>query len=107
MPCVQLNCPSTKKTVDGFVIGAHQSPAAVVQAVRIELGLKYAALFTPEAKPIPDPKSLDEGSRILVAATEDEKMLPDAAPGWVMYEGEEVDDLHQDSGVYGQDWEVS
>lgn len=107
MPRVQLHCPSLKKTVDDHVIGAHQTPGSVKQAVRIALGIKYAALFTPEAKPITDPKSLDEGSRILVAATEDEKMLPDAAPGWVIYEGEETNDIHQDSEVYGQDWEVS
>jgi hypothetical protein len=105
MPNVQLHCPSTKQTIDVHVIGAHQTPAAVVKAVQLALGLKYAALYTPEAKPIADPKTLDEGSRVLVAAGEDEKMLPDAAPGWVRYEGEEGADVDQDSDVDESDIE--
>jgi hypothetical protein len=94
-------------TVDDHMIGSAMSPAAAVTAVRVKLGLKYAALFTPEAKPIADPKTLEEGSRILVAASADEKMLPDAPQGWVLYEGEEGEDVDQDSDVYDQAWEVS
>ena len=107
MPKVQLHCPSTKKTVDSFFIGDHLNPLDVVKAVRIALGLKYAALFNSDAKHIADPKSLENGSQILVAASEDEEMLPDAAPGSVIYEGEEKHDLQPDCDVYGVDWEVS
>jgi hypothetical protein len=107
MPRVQLHCPSTGMTVDDHMIGSAMSPAAAVTAVRVKLGLRHAVLFTPEAKPIADPKTLEEGSRILVAASADENMLPDAPQGWVFYEGEEGEDVDQDSDVYDQAWEVS
>jgi hypothetical protein len=107
MPTVQLHCPSLNKTVDGHFIGAHQTPEAVRTAVRNKLGLTYAALFTTEAKPITDPKTLEEKSRVLVAARQDEKILPDAAQGWVLYNGEEGGNVDQDSEVYDQKWEVS
>jgi hypothetical protein len=107
MPKVQLHCPSTKKTVDGFFIGDQSTPTAVIQAVRIELSINYAALFTSETKPIADPKTLEDGSRVLVAASQGEKMLPDAPSAWVFYDGEEAEDIHPDSDVYGLEWEVS
>jgi hypothetical protein len=106
MPTVKLYCPTTKQSSE-LLITAHQTPPSVALAVRNKLGLKYAALFDTEAKPIADPKTLEEGSRVLVAVSENDKILPDAAPGWVMYEGEEGEDLNQDCDIYGQDWKVS
>lgn len=103
---VQLYCPSTNRTIDDFVIGAFQQPEQVLQGVRLALDIKHAALFTVEAKPIPDPHSLHEDQRVLVAASQDEKMLPDAPYGYVRYDGEEMGDIDQDVEGYGLDWQV-
>jgi hypothetical protein len=34
-------------------------------------------------------------------------MLPDAPPEWVLYDGEEGDDVDPDIEGYGQEWDVS
>lgn len=104
---IQLYCPSLKKTVDGFVIGAYQNLDQVLQGVRLALGIKYAALYTIDAKPINKPSTLQEDQRVLVAATEKETMLPDAPLEWVLYDGEEGDDVDPDTEGYGQEWDVS
>jgi hypothetical protein len=52
---VQLYCPSKKKTVDNFVFGAFQNLDQVLQGVRLALDIKYAALYTVEARPIYEP----------------------------------------------------
>lgn len=104
---VQLYCPSNKKTVDGFVIGAYQKPEQVLQGVRLALDIKYAALYTVGAKQVGDPHSLQEDQRVLVAASQTEKMLPDAPYGCVMYDGEEGEEVDPDVEGYGQEWDVS
>ena len=104
---VQLYCPSTKKTVDGFVIGAFQNLEQVLQGVRLALDIKYAALYTIEAKPINERSTLEDDERLLIAASEEETMLPDAPPEWVLYDGEEGDDVDPDIEGYGQEWDVS
>ncbi|KAI5371543.1 hypothetical protein J4E82_009780 [Alternaria postmessia] len=100
---VQLYCPSKKKTVDNFVFGAFQNLDQVLQGVRLALDIKYAALYTVEARPIYEPSALEDDQRILVAASAEETMLPDAPPGWVLYHGEEGDDVDPDTEGYGQD----
>ncbi|XP_014557642.1 hypothetical protein COCVIDRAFT_96668 [Bipolaris victoriae FI3] len=103
---VQLHCPSTSKTIDNFVIGAYQKPEQVLQGVRLALDLKFAALYTIDAKPISDPsKTLQDDERVLVAASATETMLPDAAYGYAMYAGEEGEDVDIDVEGYGMDWQ--
>jgi hypothetical protein len=104
---IQLHCPTNKKTIDGFVIGAYQTPEQVLQGVRLALGIKYAALYTVEAKHVTDPQALQEDQLVLVATTEAEKMLPDAPYGYVLYDGEEGEGIDPDVEGYGQEWEVS
>jgi hypothetical protein len=103
---VQLHCPSTCKTVDGFVIGSYQKPEQVLQGVRLALDIKFAALYTTEAKHISDPQTLQEDDRVLVAASEAETMLPDAPYGYAMYEGEEGEDVDPDVEGFGMEWQV-
>lgn len=104
---VQLHCPSTSKTLDNFVIGAYQKPEQVLQGVRLALDLKFAALYTVDAKPISDPsKTLQDDERVLVATSATEIMLPDAAYGYAMYAGEEGEDVDIDVEGYGMDWQV-
>ncbi|KAL1801470.1 hypothetical protein ACET3X_001812 [Alternaria dauci] len=103
---VQLYCPSTRKTVDKFIIGAFQNLDQVLQGVRLALDLKYAALYTIEAKPIYEPSALEDDERILVAASAEETMLPDAPPEWILYHGEEGDDVDPDTEGYGQEWDT-
>ncbi|RMZ74627.1 hypothetical protein GMOD_00003688 [Pyrenophora seminiperda CCB06] len=100
-----LYCPSKKKTVNDFVIGAYQLPEQVLQGVRLALNIKYAALYTVNAKAIGDPHSLQEDQRVLVAAHATEKMLPDAPYGFVLYDGEEGGDVDPDTEGYGQAWD--
>ncbi|EUC41786.1 hypothetical protein COCMIDRAFT_8540 [Bipolaris oryzae ATCC 44560] len=103
---IQLHCPSTSKTLDNFVIGAYQKPEQVLQGVRLALDLKFAALYTVDAKPISDPsKTLQDNERVLVAASATETMLPDAAYGYAMYAGEEGEDVDIDVEGYGMDWQ--
>ena len=104
---IRLYCPSTKRTIDGFVVSAFQTLDQVLQGVRLALDIKYAALYTIEAKPINEPSALQEDQRVLVAMTEKEVMLPDAPPDWVLYDGEEGDDFNPDIDGFGQDWDVS
>lgn len=96
-----------KETVDNFVFGAFQNLDQVLQGVRLALDIKYAALYTVEARPIYEPSALEDDQRILVAASAEETMLPDAPPGWVLYHGEEGDDVDPDTEGYGQEWGVS
>ncbi|KAG9188982.1 hypothetical protein G6011_05850 [Alternaria panax] len=103
---VKLYFPSTKKTVDNFIIGAFQNLDQVLQGVRLALGIKYAALYTTDAKPIYEPGSLDNDDRVLVAASAKETMLPDAPPEWVLYDGEEGDDVDPNTEGYGQEWDT-
>jgi hypothetical protein len=100
----QLHCPSNRRTVDGFVVTPHQTNDRILQAVRLALGINYAALYTTEGKYITDLRNCQDGLRILVAATTEEEMLPDAPIGFVIYNGEEGDDLDPDTEGYGQEW---
>jgi hypothetical protein len=105
---IQLHCPSTNKTVDGFIIGgAFPKLDQILPGVRIALDIKYAALYTTEAKPMNEPSSLQDDQRVLVAASADEIMLPDSPREWVLYDGEEGDDVDPDAESYGIGWEVS
>jgi hypothetical protein len=100
----QLYCPSNKRTVDGFVVTPHQTNDRILQAVRLALGINYAAIYTTEGKHITDLRNSQDGSRIFIAATSEEEMLPDAPVGFILYNGEEGTDADPDTEGYGQDW---
>ena len=104
---VQLYCPSTKKTVEGFFVTPFQTLEQVLPSVRLALNLKYAAIYTIEAKPITEPSTLQEDQRVLVAASASETMLPDSPSEWVLYDGEEGDDVGMNVECYGLEWIVS
>jgi len=104
---VQLHCPSTKKTVEDFFITPFQSLEQVLPSVRLALNIKYAAIYTIEAKPITEPSTLQEDQRVLVAASASEIMLPDSPSEWVLYDGEEGDDVDMGVECYGLQWVVS
>ncbi|KAF1845512.1 uncharacterized protein K460DRAFT_416765 [Cucurbitaria berberidis CBS 394.84] len=102
---VQLHCPSSKKTVDNFVISPFQMHEQVLQGIRLRLGINHAALYTVDAKHITNLESLQDDQRILVAATPSEHMLPDAPPDFVLYDGEEGEDVNPEIDGFGQPWE--
>ena len=104
---VQLHCPSTKKTVEDFYITPFQTLEQVLPSVRLALNLKYAKIYTTDAKPITEPSTLQEDQRVLVAASATEVMLPDSPSEWVLYDGEEGDDVDVNVDCYGLGWEVS
>lgn len=103
---IQLYCPSNRTTVDDFVIAPYATNEQVLQGVRLAVGIKYAALYNTDAKAITDVHSLQENNRVLVAASPEEQMLPDAPLGFVLYSGEEGDDVDLDVEGAGQPWEV-
>lgn len=100
----QLHCPSNRRTIEGFVVTPHQTNDRILQAVRLALGIDYAALYTTEGKYITDLRTCQDGLRVLIAATTDEEMLPDAPTGFILYNGEEGDDVKPDAEGYGQEW---
>ncbi|KAI4950107.1 hypothetical protein J4E91_004763 [Alternaria rosae] len=102
---VQLHCPSTKKTVDDFVVSPFTTLEQVLPSVRLALDLKYAAIYTTEAKPITEPSNLQEDQRVLVAASATEIILPDSPSESVLYDGEEGDDVDPDVECYGLGWD--
>jgi len=104
---VQLHCPSTKKTVEDFFITPFQSLEQVLPSVRLAFDIKYAALYTTEAKRIMDSSTLREDQRVLVAASASETMLPDSPSEWVLYDGEEGDDVDPYVECFGLPWDVS
>ena len=106
---IQLHCPSTNKTASGFVISPFQTTDQILQGIRLCLGIPFAALYTVDAKHVSDPHSFDDEQRVLVAAHAEEKMLPDAPGGYVLYAGEERAKLNLDGEGEGdeQAWEVS
>ncbi|KAI4925576.1 hypothetical protein J4E85_007455 [Alternaria conjuncta] len=101
---VQLHCPSTKKTVEDFFVTPFQTLEQVLPSVRLALDIKYAAIYTTEAKRITEPSTLQENQRVLVAASAKEVMLPDAPSEWVLYDGEEGDDVDMSVECYGLEW---
>ncbi|KAJ4371605.1 hypothetical protein N0V83_004825 [Neocucurbitaria cava] len=102
---VQLHCPSTGQTVDKFVISPFQTHEQVIQGIRIRLGIQHAALYTTDAKLITNFDSLQEDQRVLVAATSSELMLPDAPTGFILYDGEESDEVDPTTEGFEQPWE--
>lgn len=102
---IQLHCPSRKRTIDNFVISPFQSNDQILQGIRIALQIPYAGLYTVDAKAITKFDSLQEDQRVLVAAAADERMLPDSPPDFVLYDGQEGDDIDPDLDGYGQSWE--
>lgn len=92
--------------MDHFVISPYATNEQVLKGVRLAFNIKYAALYTVNAKPVTDVQSLQEDQRILVAAASTERMLPDAPPGFVLYDGEEGDSVDPDVEGYGQEWDV-
>lgn len=102
---IQLHCPSRKRTIDNFVISPFQSNDQILQGIRIALQISYAGLYTVDAKAITKLDSLQQDQRVLVAATQDERMLPDSPPDFVFYDGQEGDDVDPDLDGYGQSWE--
>lgn len=104
---VQLHCPSTNATVDNFVITPYQAFDQVIQGVRLAFESKHAALYTVDAKCIVSVETIHDDQRILVAVSRSERILPDAPPSYVLYDGEEGDDVDPNVEGFGQPWEVS
>jgi hypothetical protein len=102
---IQLYCPSNRRTVDGFVISPYQANDQVVQAARLALQIKHADLYTVDGKHITGVELIENEQRVLVAATPNEHMLPDAPSGFLQYNGEEAEDVNPDIDVFGQPWE--
>ncbi|KAL6702910.1 hypothetical protein ACN47E_000811 [Coniothyrium glycines] len=105
MTKIQLHCPSSRATVDDFVISPYATNEHVLQGVRLAFNIKHAALYTTDARLVSDVHSIQEGERVLVAATSNELMLADAPPGIMFYNGEEGDDMDLDTESFDQNWE--
>lgn len=88
------------------MVAPYATNEQILQGVRLALNIKHAALYTIGAKPVTDAHSLQEDQRVLVAAAPAEQMLPDAPPGFVLYNGEEGDEVDPDVEGAGQGWEV-
>ncbi|KAF1912689.1 hypothetical protein BDU57DRAFT_458564 [Ampelomyces quisqualis] len=101
---IQLHCPSTKRTIDNFVISPFQSNDQILQGIRLALQIPHAVLYTVDAKPL-KLEALQDDQRILVAAARNERMLPDSPPEFEFYDGQEGDDVDPDLDAYGQTWE--
>jgi hypothetical protein len=86
---IQLHCPSTNRTVDGFVISPFQSPDQIYQGIRLALQIPHAVLYTIDAKPLTKLDALQEDQRILVAASDNETMLPDSPLEYEFYDGQD------------------
>ncbi|CAO2655999.1 Nn.00g048020.m01.CDS01 [Neocucurbitaria sp. VM-36] len=102
---VQLHCPSTRQSVDNFVVSPFQTHEQVMQGIRLRLGINHAALYTVDAKHITNLESLQEDQRILVAASSLERMLPDAPSGFALYDGEEGEVVDPAVEGFGQPWD--
>ncbi|KAH7068634.1 hypothetical protein FB567DRAFT_634340 [Paraphoma chrysanthemicola] len=102
---IQLHCPSTKATVDTFIISPYHSPEQTYKAIRLALAIPHASLYTIEAVPITKLDAIQDGQRVLVAAAPQEHMLPDSPPEYEFYTGEEADDVDPDLEGYGLEWD--
>jgi hypothetical protein len=103
---IQLHCPSTKRTVGNFVISPFQTNEQIFHSIRLAFEIPYAALYTVDAKAITKLDSVQDDQRILVAASREERMLPDSLPGFEFYDGQEGNDVDLDLDGYGQSWET-
>jgi hypothetical protein len=103
---IQLHCPSTKRTVDKFVISPFQTNEQIFSSIRLAFEIPHAALYTVDAKPITKLDSVQDDQRILVAASREERMLPDSLPGFEYYEGQEGNEVDLDLAGYGQTWDT-
>ncbi|KAF2849909.1 hypothetical protein T440DRAFT_451629 [Plenodomus tracheiphilus IPT5] len=102
---ISLYTPVTKLTVPDLVISPYQTFDQVLQGVRLAINSKYAALYTVDAKSIASVEALEDDQRVLVAVSKEEVMLPDAVAGFVVYCGEEGDDVGVEvEGGWG-DWD--
>ncbi|KAI8935251.1 hypothetical protein NX059_007840 [Plenodomus lindquistii] len=102
---ISLYVPTTKLTVPQIVISPYQTIEQVLQGVRLAVNSKYAALYTVDARPIASVDVLEDEQRVLVAVSKSEVMLPDAVAGFVVYCGEEGDDVGVEvEGGWG-DWD--
>lgn len=95
---ITLHCPSRDLTIPTFVITPFQKQDQILKGIRLTLDIPFASLYTIDAKHIADPHNVQDGQRILVAASKDEEVLPDAPRGWEVYLGEE--------GADELEWEV-
>jgi hypothetical protein len=103
---IQLHCPSTKRTVDKFVISPFQTNEQIFSSIRLAFEIPHATLYTVDAKPITKLDSVQDDQRILVAASREERMLPDSLPGFEYYEGQEGNEVDLDLAGYGQTWDT-
>ncbi|CBY01745.1 hypothetical protein IAQ61_010022 [Plenodomus lingam] len=90
---ISLYAPSTKLNVPDLVVSPYQTFEQVLQGVRLAVNSKHAALYTIDAKPIVSVETLKDDQRVLVAVAKSEIMLPDAPVGFIVYCGEERDDV--------------
>lgn len=95
--CIQLHCPSTGDTIDDFIITPYQTNTQILQTVRNRFGIPYAGLYNIDAKPITHLQAVEDSIRVLVAASESEEILPDAPVEFVLYDGEEGEDVDPDA----------
>tara|TARA_R110002003_G_scaffold878_13_gene21767 strand:- start:10878 stop:11765 length:888 start_codon:yes stop_codon:yes gene_type:complete len=102
---IQLHCPSTKRTVDAFVISPFQNNDQILQGIRLALGIPHASIYTVSAKPLTKLDSLQDSQRVLIAASPAERMLPDSPPEFEFYDGQDADDTDPDLDGYLQPWD--
>ena len=93
---IHLHCPTTNHTVPSFTISPYHSPEQIHQAIRLALKIPHASLYTTSAKPITKLDSIQDSQRVLVAASEDEVMLPDSPVASEFYYGQEEGDVDPD-----------
>jgi hypothetical protein len=105
MKTIRVHCPSNDKT-ESFSIAPYQSQDQVLQSIRLQLNIPYAAVFDIQAKPIKDLQKCDADQVVLVAATANEDMQPYAPRNAIMYNGEESEAVDDMLDGYGMDWEV-
>jgi hypothetical protein len=105
MKTIKVHCPSNDKT-ESFSIAPYQSQDQVLQSIRLQLGIPYAAAYDKQAKPIKDLQKCTTDQCILIAAAANEVMQPYAPRNAIMYNGEESEDVDDEVDGYGMDWEV-
>ncbi|KAH8725152.1 hypothetical protein GQ44DRAFT_239964 [Phaeosphaeriaceae sp. PMI808] len=102
---IELYCPSNGQKLEDFVISPFHTFDQVLGRISRSLKLKYVALYTDDAKPITKLSSIPEGERIIVAVTEEERILPDSKYEFEFYEGQEGEDVDPDLDCYLQPWD--
>jgi hypothetical protein len=105
MKTIQVHCPSNDKT-ESFSIAPYQSQDQVLQSIRLQLNIPYAAVYDTQAKSIKDLQKCDTDQVVLVAAAANEDMQPYAPRNAIMYNGEEGEDVDDMIDGFGIDWEV-